>query len=187
MKSYRYRGIEYPCSLVKWVNGIQLKVLSYYETYSHDAGKRIKIKRWITPDRIGKEVYYGSRYHVDYRNGPDGHRPLEHFWPHQQSRKWVKDRLWEKHGDKLVANNINRPLWPVVSDLAKLERAITDMYQDLDAFYAPSECYVDQRRYAEKYRLDILKRHGWGEKVFSRVLKERVCNKWLYLNGYYFT
>lgn len=183
MKSYRYRGLEYPCALVKWVNGKQLKVLSYYETYCHDAGDRVKTKRWITTDLIGREIYYGTKCQIDYRNGPDGHRPLEHFWPHRPNRKWVKEWLWEKHGDKLVAKSMNRSLWPVVSDLVKLDRNTSLQYDEMNAYHAPSECGDLIAKGAQNKRKSILKSHGWGEMTLEKVIAQRVCQKWMYQHG----
>lgn len=73
-------------------------------------------------------------------------------------------------------------LGKAVSILMRFDREVDAMYEDLYAFHAPSECYVDAERGLMK-RFRLYRRHAChvaGVKNLAQLRKavKRVCPTW---------
>lgn len=88
------------------------------------------------------------------------------------------------HFEKLVEIKSHKQLTPVINRLVELNKQLESTYEELQSFYAPSECYCDVVR-SYKYDVEsIVKEEGFiNFDIFIKVLINRTSSRWVYTSN----
>ena len=67
--------------------------------------------------------------------------------------------------------------------MAAEDAAEEEAHQDVDAYYAPSECHGDVARASDRARKLILENHGWTREEFDAELQHRLSPRHAYIHA----
>jgi len=86
-----------------------------------------------------------------------------------------------------VADHVHCPValselfTPFIEELMALARGQEEGYEDLAAYYAPSECYADVAHWNKRDTEQLMEKYGWTAESFWRECKKRgLSEKWTY-------
>lgn len=73
----------------------------------------------------------------------------------------------------------------VASKIFHLREAESFAYDEMKAFYAPEECYLDVWRGFLQKEKDVLAESEWTAKSYNEALEASTTPKWAYFSGLY--
>jgi hypothetical protein len=84
-----------------------------------------------------------------------------------------KNTMFGKADDKLSR---------MISSLLAIYKGQEEAFEDLHAWHAPSECGTMIIRYTKNLKADLFEQEGMTEREFSKAIRTRISNRWIYYN-----
>lgn len=89
------------------------------------------------------------------------------------NKLYTIEYLESRYQDQLINRMMSLPLTPVVNELTQIVRRWIAGEEDMDAHYAPSECYKPARTKVRHELHNACHRHGFRNTDFVRLVIEK--------------